>query len=82
VPNPGIPPACRRLRALIERHLDHELDPPARAFVEEHLGECRACLTRHEFQSAWRHMVTESLTEAPPPGFSGRMLDAIRREAG
>jgi anti-sigma factor RsiW len=81
VPNPQIPPACRRLKALIDRHLDEELDPSARAFVEEHLGECRACLSRSEFQIAWRQMVSESLAEAPPPGFSGRMLDAIRREA-
>ena len=75
-----IPPECLRLRALIERHLDRELDAESRSFVEAHLRACAACLPRHEFARALRAIVDGAMREPVPPDLDARVRAALAAE--
>lgn len=65
----------------IQEWLDGRLDRPVGARLEAHLEACARCRVEVE---AWRAVITELAALAPlapPPGFGGRVLDAVGRHA-
>jgi mycothiol system anti-sigma-R factor len=51
--------SCEEVIAHLFAYLDNETDPEKRTYIERHLEECRACLSRAEFEKALRARVKQ-----------------------
>lgn len=51
--------SCEEVIAHLFAYLDDEMDAEKRSYIEHHLKECRACLSRAEFEKALRAKVKQ-----------------------
>jgi mycothiol system anti-sigma-R factor len=60
-------------------YLDNETDAATRAFSDDHLDECRACLSRAEFERALRARVRQLGAAQSPESLRRRLRALIDR---
>ena len=74
---------CSYFHALIDRHMDGELDYLENAELERHLGSCESCAAELAETSALRGALAAwgSMELVPPPGFAQRVVAAVDRES-
>ena len=68
--------SCEEVIAHLFAYLDNETDPERRTYVERHLEECRACLSRAEFEKALRARVRQ-LGDKEAPATLRRRVKAL-----
>lgn len=67
-------PECQQALAELERFLDGELEPGARAFVERHLSGCDPCTERVDFRVHVRELIaTKCVGERVPEDLRARI---------
>lgn len=64
--------------AVLDAYLDGELTPQTAAQVEAHLAQCPDCRALVEGWMTLRDVLAGQ-EEAPPPGFAGRVMEAVAR---
>ena len=67
-------------RDLIEAYMDEELDPSARAAVEEHLAACQACSAAHTEFRQQKAGIKAAAYYAAPPELHESVRKALRQE--
>lgn len=64
---------CEEVIAHLLSYLDGEIDDTKRAQIDRHLGECRGCFSRAEFEKALRDKVRQAGDASPSPALQERI---------
>lgn len=71
---------CSEVLNLLERYVDEEVPPEARAPIERHLDDCYGCLERKEFRSRLQDIVRRKCgRDELPVGLEERIRQALDR---
>lgn len=73
--------ACKSARALVEAHLDAQLDAVQSLEVEQHLDACEECRERVALQRAMRGTLKKAVQTTAPSDVRARMLAAMAGES-
>jgi anti-sigma factor (TIGR02949 family) len=68
---------CEEVIAHLLSYLDGEIDDAKRAQIDHHLGECRGCFSRAEFEKALRDRLRQTADAQPPASLQGRIKSLI-----
>jgi anti-sigma factor (TIGR02949 family) len=68
---------CEDALRLLAEFLDHELADDDRAAVERHLGTCRSCYSRAEFERRLRAQLNELSASDIPDSLDRRIRSLI-----
>ncbi len=71
--------SCEEVLSKLYAWLDRELDDLTAEEIEHHLGHCRECFSRAEFEKVLRRRVSGAASEEPPPEVRERLNKLIRR---
>jgi mycothiol system anti-sigma-R factor len=71
--------SCEEVIAHLFAYLDNETDPAKRSYIEHHLEECRACLSRAEFEKALRAKVRQLGEQEAPAALRRRVKSLLDR---
>jgi anti-sigma factor (TIGR02949 family) len=65
--------SCEQVIANLFAYLDDATDAKMRSYIERHLEECRACLSRAEFEKALRARVKQAGDKEAPAALRRRV---------
>ena len=65
--------SCEQVIANLFAYLDNATDANMRSYIEHHLEECRACLSRAEFEKALRAKVKQAGDKEAPAALRRRV---------
>jgi mycothiol system anti-sigma-R factor len=71
--------SCEQVIANLFAYLDDATDARMRSYIECHLQECRACLSRTEFEKALRAKVKQAGDKEAPAALRRRMKALLNR---
>jgi anti-sigma factor RsiW len=74
-------PGCEEALRLLALYLDDELGADEHAAVHEHLGRCRSCYSRAEFERRLKSELGQLRREDVRPAFEQRVRELISQFA-
>lgn len=73
--------SCKEAIRLLASYLDDELEDESRRHLEHHLGVCRSCYSRHDFEKGLKEQISNLGQEAIRPEFEERIRSLVARFA-
>ncbi len=71
--------SCEEVMSKLYAYLDREIDGPTEEEIDHHLGHCRECFSRAEFEKLLRSKVSTVGSKQTPEDVQQRLTSLIKR---